>query len=64
MERRLLAKPLFLDRTDAGRRLGEALLDARYLGELELGWHSTTIVTAKKIADALEVPLAKLVRTL
>ena len=39
-------------------------MDARYLGELELGWHSTAIVTAKKIADALEVPLAKLVRRL
>jgi hypothetical protein len=37
-------------------------MDARYLGEIELGWHATTIVTAKKIADALEVPLAKLVR--
>jgi hypothetical protein len=37
-------------------------MDARYLGEIELGWHATTIVTAKKIADALDVPLAKLVR--
>jgi ribosome-binding protein aMBF1 (putative translation factor) len=52
------------------RRRGETLedvtrriprMDARYLGEIELGWHATTIVTAKKIADALEVPLATLV---
>lgn len=39
-------------------------MDARYLGEIELGWHAASIVTAKKIADALEVPLAKLVRRL
>lgn len=39
-------------------------MDARYLGEIELGWHATTIVTAKKIADALEVPVAELVREL
>jgi len=29
-----------------------------------LGWHATTIVTAKKISDALDVPLARLVRGL
>ena len=34
-------------------------MDARYLGEIELGWHATT--TAKRIADALDVPLATLV---
>jgi transcriptional regulator with XRE-family HTH domain len=39
-------------------------LDAKYLGELERGWHAATIPTAKRIADALEVPLAKLVRDL
>lgn len=39
-------------------------LDPRYLGEIELGWHAPTIVTCKRIADALEVPLAELVRDL
>ena len=43
-------------------RLGR--LDAKYLGEIERGWHSTTITTAKRIADALEVELADLVRDL
>jgi transcriptional regulator with XRE-family HTH domain len=37
-------------------------LDPRYLGEIELGWHAPTIVTCKRIADALEVPLVDLVR--
>jgi transcriptional regulator with XRE-family HTH domain len=41
-----------------------ARLDPRYLGELELGWHAATIITAKRIADALETPLAELVRDL
>lgn len=39
-------------------------LDPRYLGEIELGWHSPTLVTAKQIADALEVPLSDLVGVL
>jgi len=39
-------------------------LDPRYLGEIELGWHAPTIVTAKRIADALGVPLAELARDL
>ncbi len=39
-------------------------LDPRYLGEIELGWHAPTIVTAKRIADALELPLADLVHNL
>jgi transcriptional regulator with XRE-family HTH domain len=39
-------------------------LDPRYLGEIELGWHAPTIGTAKRIADALEVPLAELFRNL
>ena len=47
---------------DVTRRI--ARMDARYLGEIELGWHATTIVTAKKIADALEVPVATLVNEL
>jgi hypothetical protein len=33
-------------------------------GEIELGWHSTTITTAKKIADALEAQLSDLVADL
>jgi transcriptional regulator with XRE-family HTH domain len=36
-------------------------MDAKYLGEVERGWHSPTITTAKRIADALDVPLAELV---
>lgn len=39
-------------------------MDPKYLGELERGWHAPTIPTAKKIADALEEPLAELVRDL
>ena len=39
-----------------------ARIDAKYLGEIERGWHAPTIPTAKRIADALEVPLAELVR--
>lgn len=47
---------------DVTRRIPR--MDARYLGEIELGWHATTIVTAKKIAAALDIPLARLVRGL
>lgn len=36
-------------------------LDPRYLGEIELGWHAPTITTAKRLADALDTPLAELV---
>jgi transcriptional regulator with XRE-family HTH domain len=36
-------------------------MDPKYLGELERGWHAATIPTAKRIADALETPLAELV---
>jgi transcriptional regulator with XRE-family HTH domain len=39
-------------------------MDAKYLGELERGWHSTSISTAKRIADALDVRLSDLVRDL
>jgi transcriptional regulator with XRE-family HTH domain len=41
------------------RRL--ARMDAKYLGEIERGWHSLSITTAKCIADALDVSLAVLV---
>jgi transcriptional regulator with XRE-family HTH domain len=36
--------------------------DGRYVGELERGFHSPTLTTAKEIADALGVPLARLVK--
>ena len=36
-------------------------MDPKTLGEIERGWFSPTIGAAKKIADALEVPLTKLV---
>ena len=36
-------------------------IDAKYLGEIERGWHAPTLPTAKRIADALEVTLAELV---
>ena len=38
--------------------------DGKYLGEVERGYHSPTITTAKAIADALEIPLADLVSDL
>jgi ribosome-binding protein aMBF1 (putative translation factor) len=41
-----------------------ARMDAKYLGEIERGWHAPTIPTAKRIADALDVKLAELVRAL
>ncbi|MHB8660143.1 MAG: helix-turn-helix domain-containing protein [Solirubrobacteraceae bacterium] len=37
-------------------------LDPKYLASLEGGWHSPTISTAKRLADALETSLAELVR--
>ena len=36
-------------------------MDAKYLGEIERGWHAPTIPTAKRIADALGVTLAELI---
>jgi transcriptional regulator with XRE-family HTH domain len=39
-------------------------MDAKYLGEIERGWHSPTIPTAKRIADALETGLAQLLEGL
>jgi transcriptional regulator with XRE-family HTH domain len=39
-------------------------MDPKYLGELEAGWFSPSITTAKLIADALGVPLADLVHDL
>jgi transcriptional regulator with XRE-family HTH domain len=37
-------------------------MDAKYLGEIERGWHAPTLRTAKRIAEALDVELAELVR--
>jgi ribosome-binding protein aMBF1 (putative translation factor) len=37
-------------------------MDPKYLGEIERGWHAPTLPTAKRIADALEVKLAELLR--
>ena len=39
-------------------------MDPKYLGEIERGWHAPSITTAKRIADALDVPLARLVAEL
>jgi transcriptional regulator with XRE-family HTH domain len=39
-------------------------LDPKYLGEIERGWHTPSISTAKRIADALDTPLPQLVRDL
>ena len=39
-------------------------MDPKYLGEIERGWHSPTIATAKRIAEALKVPVADLVADL
>ena len=39
-------------------------MDAKYLGEIERGWHSPTIPTAKRIADALETTLSDLLKSL
>lgn len=36
-------------------------MDAKYLGEIERGWHAPTIPTASRIAAALDVRLASLV---
>jgi transcriptional regulator with XRE-family HTH domain len=53
-------------RQDRGETLEQvahrlARMDAKYLGEIERGWHAPSITTAKRIAVALEVPLARLV---
>ncbi|MFN8113178.1 MAG: helix-turn-helix transcriptional regulator [Solirubrobacterales bacterium] len=45
-----------------GERMGNP--DGKYLGELERGFHSPTLTTAKRIADALDVKLTKLVEDL
>jgi hypothetical protein len=39
-------------------------MDVRTLGEIESGFHAPMIITAKQIAEALEVGLADLVEQL
>jgi transcriptional regulator with XRE-family HTH domain len=39
-------------------------MDAKYLGEIERGWHSPTLPTVKRIADALGISLSGLVKSL
>ena len=41
-----------------------ARMDAKYLGEIERGWHAPTIPTAKRIADALDTRLSELFKNL
>lgn len=47
---------------DVARRINR--MDPKYLGEIERGWHAPTLPTAKRIADALEMPLSMLVEGL
>lgn len=39
-------------------------VSAKHLAEIERGFHAPSIVTAKRIADALDVPFADLVKEL
>jgi transcriptional regulator with XRE-family HTH domain len=39
-------------------------MDAKYLGEIERGWHSPSLSTALRVAQALDVTLASLVQDL
>jgi transcriptional regulator with XRE-family HTH domain len=39
-------------------------MDAKYLAEIERGWHAPTIPTAKRIADALGISLSRLFKGL
>ena len=77
MPRRTRADPLACRLGEAIRetreRRGETLdavahrlegTGAKYLGELELGWHVPKITTVKQIADALETSLSELFRGL
>jgi putative phosphoribosyl transferase len=57
MERSLLAEPLFLDRTDAGRQLGDALQDERGRDPVVVGLARGGVQVAAEVARALEAPL-------
>ena len=43
-----------------GAARGQTSMDPKYLSELEAGWFSPSLTTAKAIADALGVPLVEL----
>ena len=75
--RRTRADPISRQLGDAIRKTREAReetlddvahriprMDAKYLGEIERGWHAPTIPTAKRIADALDVKLSELLKHL
>jgi len=47
-----------------GRNGQPTVMDPKYLSSIERGWHSPTVTTAKQIANALDMPLAHLVRDL
>lgn len=46
-----------------GRR-GSSRMDAKYLGEIERGWHTPSIATTTRIAEGLGISVADLVRDL
>lgn len=53
----LLATPLFLDRAEAGRRLGQALEDERGRSPVVVGLARGGVQVAAEVARALEAPL-------
>jgi putative phosphoribosyl transferase len=57
MERWLFAEPLFFDRTDAGRQLGDALQDERGRDTVVVGLARGGVQVAAEVARALEAPL-------
>ena len=57
MERSISTEPLFLDRSDAGRRLGEALQSERGPGCAVVGLARGGVQVAAEVARALEAPL-------
>jgi putative phosphoribosyl transferase len=57
MERWLFAEPLFLDRTDAGRQLGDALQDERGRDPVVVGLARGGVQVAAEVARALEAAL-------